>query len=84
LFVARFAPEDPQCTQPWRGTVKGKVREEQAKEESEGPYPPSPKLFEGILVFPRGGVMRSSSTPMGYHELYESPSSWASLRICCR
>jgi hypothetical protein len=32
-----------------RDTVKRKVREEQEKEEG-GPYPPSPRLLEGILV----------------------------------
>ncbi len=44
------APEDPQRTHPWRDTVKRKVREEQEKEEGGGPYPPSPRLLEGILV----------------------------------
>jgi hypothetical protein len=32
-----------------RDTVKRKVREEQEKEEG-GPYSPSPRLLEGILV----------------------------------
>ena len=32
-----------------RDTLKRKVREEQEKEEG-GPYPPSPKLLEGMLV----------------------------------
>jgi hypothetical protein len=34
---------------PWRDTLKRKVREEQEKEEG-GPYSPSPRLLEGILV----------------------------------
>jgi hypothetical protein len=37
----------PQCTHSWRDTVNGKDREE--KEEGV-PYPPSPRLLEGILV----------------------------------
>jgi hypothetical protein len=36
-------------THPWRDTVKRKVREKQEKEEG-GPYPPSPRLLEGILL----------------------------------
>jgi hypothetical protein len=32
-----------------RDTVKREVREEQEKEEG-GPYPPSPRLLDGILV----------------------------------
>jgi hypothetical protein len=39
----------PQRIHPWRDTVKGKDREKQEKEEG-GPYPPSPRLLEGILV----------------------------------
>jgi hypothetical protein len=39
-------PNVPTCG---RDTRKRQVREEQEKEEG-GPYPPSPRLLEGILV----------------------------------
>ena len=51
----RSAPDEPRgaCHQPGEGlgrdTAKREVREEQEKEEG-GPYPPSPRLLEGILV----------------------------------
>ena len=41
------SPNVPTCG---RDTVKREVREEQEKEEGGGPYPPSPRLLEGILV----------------------------------